>query len=211
MKTVKLFLVILLGIVFLQSCSQEELNSEKMEINIDSVTPSNLDQYLEEGYKAYAKEFPNHHVEVVTLEDMNKIYVEHGLEPLGEEDFSKEHWEILQDPDRVLPRCTSGMSVFLGDVNSSGTLSTSDLVEASAEVNFSDSTYGTCCDKISDSSFLPNNYFKFGLFSSWHGICCDSPSNGFWTLSSYPLSSSGFQPKSDVERARLHVLGILPC
>ena len=193
MKQLKLFLGLTISFfLFMTSCTDDiETADAKPELTIDEI--------IQKGYEEYKAQFPNPVIEYTTLEELNKAYVEAGIEPLTEDDFSPEEWAQLQDPELLAkPRCTSGIAVYIGDWNGNGTFSTLDKVLAQQTIQ--GIPPGTGFEPLVWNA--PSHVQKFGYFD--------------YTYRGYPLAPNPYDAWTldiarDLDVATKVLLGIYPC
>jgi len=184
MKTLKVksiffsLLAVIAVAIFLTSCEQDSIVVDEID---GFLVESSIDEELAE-WTEMAEE-KNVVVEHATLEEINLVMVEYGLEPFSQEDLE----EAVQL--RMTWSCQTWN--FLGDWNNSGHLSTLDLALAQ---QYLCNTVGCNGTVNTSSNNFPTTVLKF-RWMSYLGY-------GF---------GQSLLNRDDIDIARMRILGIIAC
>ena len=126
MKNCKWLLATLM-VLLMASCQKEAT------VNLEENT--RFEKQLQAEYEKYLAEHDELYIEYTTLEELNKVYIENGLEPVTLEELgvTEEEYAAVQarvnNPEFAQDRCNAWYW-FLIDMNGDGNASIADLVLA---------------------------------------------------------------------------------
>ncbi len=211
MKSLRVFLCLLAVGALMTACEKD---------NAKEIPALSADEQFKIELKEEFEEYVSEHgtkIEYTTLDEMNRMYLKYGLEPvtLDELNITEEEYNIAQervnnsniaqsrgDCTQDFSKCpfpASALAVFTGDLSNNGALSTFDIIKAKQQWINKDCD-GVPCVGLS-TAYASFDITKFGWFTSAPGLW--PPLNG--------LFDNDKCDDQDVWIAQRIILGLYPC
>lgn len=164
MKSLRVFLCLLAVGALMTACQKENLQQSE---NLSDAEL--LEKEIKADYAKYVAEHEELTIEYTTLEELNAVFGEHGMEPVTLEGLgiTEEEYRIAQEkvnnPEIAQERCSGYLALYYGDMNNNGSLNVFDILQINSWLLI----YGN-----GNSTVTPpgSEYRRAALFSAEVGV-----------------------------------------
>ena len=189
MKSLRVFLCLLVAGALMTACKKQSIEEFKLKPTFEEI-----EKQHKESYAKYLEEHGEIKIEFVTLEILNEHLIENGLPPTSLEKLGVTEAEydyaqsLINNSNVALSRCSGSWSLHFMDVNANGSVSMTDISLA-----FQGALHGIS----SQPAQYQNVLTRFGHVSTY--------------LPTFNSNSNTALTAFDVLQGQKVVLGILPC